>query len=134
MAQTRRINFWQYVPAKSTQPYLYFDTSRHPAYDTTAGVQPGRFDPPAATGPSGIETHVHAFKKLSDSAAGAQIQFVDPEKFQVIHCGIDGAWDTGDFEKFEQMSVHDVGTNNAADYWVGGDANGCIYTPDWSNC
>ena len=25
-------------------------------------------------------------------------------------------------------------TNNAADYWVGGDANGCVYTPDWSNC
>jgi hypothetical protein len=24
--------------------------------------------------------------------------------------------------------------NNAADYWVGGDANGCVYTPDWSNC
>ena len=29
--QTRRINFWQYTPAKSEQPYLYFDTSRHPA-------------------------------------------------------------------------------------------------------
>jgi hypothetical protein len=24
--------------------------------------------------------------------------------------------------------------NNAADYWVGQDANGCVYTPDWSNC
>jgi hypothetical protein len=24
--------------------------------------------------------------------------------------------------------------NNSADYWVGGDNNGCIYTPDWSNC
>jgi len=21
-----------------------------------------------------------------------------------------------------------------ADYWVGGDGSGCIYTPDWSNC
>ena len=25
-------------------------------------------------------------------------------------------------------------TNNAADYWVGGDANGCVHTPEWSNC
>jgi hypothetical protein len=25
-------------------------------------------------------------------------------------------------------------TNSAADYWVGGDANGCVYTTEWSNC
>lgn len=24
--------------------------------------------------------------------------------------------------------------NPNAGYWVGGDANGCVYTPDWSNC
>ncbi len=29
-AKARRINFWQYAPRKSEQPYMYFDTSRYP--------------------------------------------------------------------------------------------------------
>jgi prepilin-type N-terminal cleavage/methylation domain-containing protein len=107
--QVRRINFWQYAPAKSEQPYLYFDTSRHPAYDT--GVEPARFDPPAATSlATGMTLHVHAFKKLSESSSPgvAPIQFVNPGKFQIIHCGRDEAWDE---EAFERMSVHDVEDN-----------------------
>jgi prepilin-type N-terminal cleavage/methylation domain-containing protein len=115
--QFRRINFWQYLPAKSQQPYLYFDTSRHPAYDTTSGVEPGRFDPPAATASSGVGAHIHAFKKINDTPrSGGPIQFVDPSKFQVLHCGIDDTWDTPDFENFERMSVHAVGTDNPNDY------------------
>jgi type II secretory pathway pseudopilin PulG len=101
--QTRRINFWQYAPPKSTQPYLYFDTSRHPP---TAA-----FDPPAATAtePNGLKLHVHALKKRSDSSdSTVPIQFVDPDKFQVLHCGIDDAWDTTDFTNFERMSAHGV--------------------------
>jgi prepilin-type N-terminal cleavage/methylation domain-containing protein len=102
--QRRRINFWQYTPRKSKQPYLYFDTSRH---------QPTvEFDPPAATSAAGndIALHVHAFKKKADSAAMAAatmlpIQFVDPQKFQVLHCGLDDAWDE---DSFERMSVHGV--------------------------
>jgi hypothetical protein len=102
-AQLRRINFWQYVPRNSTQPYLYFDTSRH---DATA-----EFDPPAATeisglGPEGTGLHVHAVKKASDSAGAAvPIQFVEPEKFQILHCGLDDAWDVA---AFERMSAHEI--------------------------
>jgi prepilin-type N-terminal cleavage/methylation domain-containing protein len=97
--QRRRINFWQYVPRNSTQPYLYFDTSRH---DPTA-----EFDPPAATEPSGIALHVHAVKKARDAAiTGAlPIQFVEPDKFQILHCGLDDAWDE---DAFERMSAHGV--------------------------
>jgi prepilin-type N-terminal cleavage/methylation domain-containing protein len=101
--QRRRINFWQYVPRNSTQPYLYFDTSRH---DATA-----QFDPPAATplsglGPEGTGLHVHAVKKASDSAgATVPIQFVEPEKFQILHCGLDDAWDV---DAFERMSAHEI--------------------------
>jgi prepilin-type N-terminal cleavage/methylation domain-containing protein len=118
-AELRRINFWQYTPAKSEEPFLYFDTSRHPAYDIANAV-PARFDPPAATeltglGPNGEGLHVHALKKRSDAAGTnvAQIQFVEPERFQVLHCGNDGAWG---IDEFERMSVHDVNTNNADDY------------------
>jgi prepilin-type N-terminal cleavage/methylation domain-containing protein len=107
-AQRRRINFWQYVPRNSTQPYLYFDTSRH---DATP-----QFDPPAATplsglGPDGTGLHVHAVKKASDSAgAVVPIQFVEPEKFQILHCGLDDAWDV---DAFERMSAHEIA--NGAD-------------------
>jgi prepilin-type N-terminal cleavage/methylation domain-containing protein len=95
--QRRRINFWQYVPRNSEQPYLYFDTSRH---DATAA-----FDPPASTAPS-IPLHVHAVKKASDSAgATIPIQFVEPDKFQILHCGLDDAWDT---DAFERMSAHEI--------------------------
>jgi hypothetical protein len=101
--QTRRINFWQYTPAKSEEPFLYFDTSRHPP--TTA------FDPPAATeitglGANGDGLHVHALKKRADSPTpNMPIQFVEPERFQVLHCGNDGAWGEADFER---MSYHGV--------------------------
>jgi type II secretory pathway pseudopilin PulG len=105
----RRINFWQYVPRKSEQPYLYFDTSR--------GAPTPMNDPPAATALTGLGEdedgdgepdglHVHTFKKLSDSAGAATaVQSINPDKFQVLHCGIDEAWDV---EAFERMSVHAV--------------------------
>jgi prepilin-type N-terminal cleavage/methylation domain-containing protein len=96
--QLRRINFWQYVPRNSQQPYLYFDTSRH---DPTP-----EFDPPAATNAAGsIALHVHPLKKFSSAGAAWPFQFVEPEKFQVLHCGLDEAWDE---EAFERMSYHGV--------------------------
>lgn len=117
VAQDRRINFWQYLPAKSKEPYMYFDTSRHPA-----GVLSGpsnllaTYDPPAATlptglGPNGEGLHVHALKRKADTITTTtpQVEFVNPEKFQVIHCGTDDAWGTDEFEK---MSVHDIGQND----------------------
>ncbi len=88
--QLRQINFWQYFPAKSEQPYLYFDTSR---YQPTA---PG-FDPPAFA-----DFHVHAFKKLGDTRG--TLQFVTPDKFQIIHCGRDDAWGEAEFDR---MSIYE---------------------------
>ncbi len=109
--QRRRINFWQYVPPKSTQPYLYFDTSRHPAANMVSGTALATFDPPAATrltglGPSGQGLHVHAIKKRSESAAsGVPIEFANRDKFQILHCGIDDLWGE---EAFEKMTAENV--------------------------
>jgi hypothetical protein len=107
--QTRRINFWQYVPSKSEQPYLYFDTSRR---------QPeAQYDPPAATALTGLGEdedgdsipdglHVHSIKRRSESAGAAvAIQSATPDKFQILHAGIDEAWG---IPAFEQMSLHSV--------------------------
>jgi hypothetical protein len=98
--QRRRINFWQYVPRKSEQPYLYFDTSRYPptssALDST--------DPPAATAITGLGSKASdpffafAFKKRSDANnASSALQFINPDKFQIIHCGINDRWDEDTF-------------------------------------
>jgi prepilin-type N-terminal cleavage/methylation domain-containing protein len=77
--QTRRINFWQYTPTKSEQPYLYFDTSRH---------TPDVLDPPARN-----DLHVHALKQIQNPGSTSErVLFATPDKFQVLHCGIDNAW------------------------------------------
>lgn len=98
--QTRRINFWQYVPSQSERPYLYFDTSRHEP--ETA------FDPPAAASPNPNALHVHAVKMRSDSTGAAlAIQFANRDKFQILHSGIDEEWGESEFEK---MSLHPPNT------------------------
>ncbi len=93
-SQNRRINFWHYTPAKSSQPFIYFDTSRH---------APNELDPPAAA-----TVHVHALKKLENAGTtNERVSFVNPDKFQVIHCGLDDAWG----EEFERTSFGQY-TNN----------------------
>ena len=33
------------------------------------------------------------------------VTFVNPDKYQILHCGIDDTWDTDDFDAFEKMSA-----------------------------
>ena len=75
----------------------------------------GTFDPPAATAPSGIGLNVYAFKKVSDTANvnAPQIQYINPDKYQVMHCGIDNAWDETNFLR---MAPRTNGTNMPSDY------------------
>lgn len=101
-SQWRRLNFWQYVPSKSEQPYLYFDVSRR-------DVSPAS-DVPAATSVNPNALHVHAIKQRSESAGAAvPIHFANKDKFQVIHCGVDGEWGEEVFE--DQMSAHELQQN-----------------------
>lgn len=112
--QLRRINFWQYVPAKSEQPYLYFDVSRHPAAVVNGMDVSGPFDPPAAAAPNPNALHVHAVKTRSESAAdNSPIQFANKDKFQILHAGTDEEWGEA---AFEQMSVHEIGSKVPNDY------------------
>jgi prepilin-type N-terminal cleavage/methylation domain-containing protein len=123
--QWRRINFWQYTPRKLDQPYLYFDTSRHPAGVLSANNTTllGPYDPPAATantklGTDGLGLPVYAFKKLNPSYSPTSpnvpaITYVNPDKFQIFHCGIN---DNLDEEASKRMSPAIVGTNKPDDY------------------
>jgi prepilin-type N-terminal cleavage/methylation domain-containing protein len=119
--QWRRINFWQYVPAKSEQPYFYFDTSRHPAGVVSGSKLFGPYDPPAATFTSKIGLNVYAFKKLNPSWSTANqnvpaVTYVNPDKFQILHSGIDNRWDADDYASFAKISTSTVGTNRPDDY------------------
>lgn len=122
--KTRRINFWQYTPPKSTQPYLYFDTSRHPALDVTqSGTKQAQYDPPAAT--ADVQTgavHVHAFKKQNpaytptNKATTPMITFVNPDKYQILHSGLDSTWDNTTYDAFEKMSADNGSKANPTDF------------------
>ena len=97
----RRINFWTYTPAKSQQPLLYFDTSRHPIPVKNGNLY-AVYDPPASTASDpGDLGQVFAFKKIAETQATAAplVQYINPDRFQIIHCGIDDAWDVGSFNK-----------------------------------
>jgi len=84
-SRQRRINFWQYFPRNSEQPYLYFDTSRY---------TPDVLDPPASS-----ELHIHALKRFVND----EPVFATPDKFQILHPGIDGEWgDDVDRTSYEQ--------------------------------
>lgn len=86
---TRQINFWEYHPADSPRPAVYFDASRglhdidHQVYEA-----------------AGIE--IHPLKQLKSGTATASqyfmsnIRLANEGKFQLLHAGIDEEW--GDFE------------------------------------
>ncbi|MCC6493965.1 MAG: prepilin-type N-terminal cleavage/methylation domain-containing protein [Pirellulales bacterium] len=80
--ENRQINFWQYMPSGSEQPFIYFDTSRHKPYQYDPYVSPN-------------VTDVHPIKRVREGLTGAgnvqQLAFVD-QKYQVLHCGLDDDW------------------------------------------
>jgi prepilin-type N-terminal cleavage/methylation domain-containing protein len=124
--QWRRINFWQYTPAKSEQPYLYFDTSRHPAGVVSGSNLTSPYDPPAATansklGPSQVGLFVYAFKKQNPSYSSTNpnvpaVTYVNPDKFQILHCGIDDHWDADDYSTFAKIGTNNVGKNDPSKF------------------
>ncbi len=118
----RRINFWVYTPPKSTQPYLYFDTSRHPAGVLSGSNITGPYDPPAATSTSPTPLNVYAFKKVNASYSTTNstttpcITFVNPDKYQILHCGLDGVWDNDNFDSFKKMTAGTGVTNQTSNF------------------
>jgi prepilin-type N-terminal cleavage/methylation domain-containing protein len=89
----RRIALWRYVPEGSTQPYVYFDTSRS---------RPAKYDMPAYNS-SAFPDEPVIFPLLarrtgvpsSAPATARNLMFANNKKFQILHAGVDDAW--GDF-------------------------------------
>jgi len=94
--QVRRINLWNYHPKSSSEPYVYFDVSRHEPTDL--------FE--SGSGALGKLYTVHPVTKLREGAttlADKNIVFVNSGKFQIMHPGLDGAW--GDFSPFRSVEL-----------------------------
>ena len=102
---TRRINLWQYVPAQSEQPYLYFDTSRHPA--ATAHPTSIRRRPRESQDALRLSPRDQAAARIGIGQR-LPIQFCNPDKFQILHAGVDDA-----VGRFERDLDHDVGQQSA---------------------
>lgn len=88
----RRINLWTYVPDGSKVQMAYFDTSRH---------DPDEYDLPVLgfqQSGSPVTPQVHALKQLregvvlSSSTMFSDVRFVEDEKFQLLHAGVDDIW------------------------------------------
>jgi prepilin-type N-terminal cleavage/methylation domain-containing protein len=96
--QQRRINFWQYAPKGSEEPYVYFDTSRY---------TPDAYDPPAAN----FEPHIHALKRIINAGSpNEEVVFATPDKYQILHCGIDGEWGD-DFDRTSYFESQNAPAN-----------------------
>lgn len=94
-ADNLRINFWQYFPADSPQPLVYFDASRGMRDLEHAPMANAFADAEQATDP----VRVFAIKQLKAgvSTGGAaqtlgDLRLANEGKFQFMHAGVDNAW------------------------------------------
>jgi prepilin-type N-terminal cleavage/methylation domain-containing protein len=104
---TRRINFWQFYPDGSEQPYVYFDCSRNKPYqydmhDSVLGPNMPTIYPILK-----LRTGVTATNGLASNLVFA-------EKFQILHAGLDDAWGEG----FQAMGEYPAIPDASADSMV----------------
>jgi prepilin-type N-terminal cleavage/methylation domain-containing protein len=116
--EKRQINFWYYVPPKSEQPLVYFDVSRHKPYQYDMWA----VNPTLANAPV-----IYALKQLrsglSAPTGNAQdLAFANRGKFQILHCGLDGAWGS-------TYGVSPFPTSSAPQFVVNGTANNWFLFP-----
>jgi prepilin-type N-terminal cleavage/methylation domain-containing protein len=86
--QWHRINFWEYTPPQSDQPYLYFDVSRDKPDTNTDVPQVPVF------GAKTLEW-IYPLKRVFErDASGAPLsfKFANQGRFQILHCGLDNSW------------------------------------------
>ena len=91
----RQINLWTYTPSKSTQPIVYFDTSRHRAQVQVTNTEfANNYDPAFNTGGDpafNTGGDLYALKRLNETNPN-RVEFVNQGKFQVLHSGLDNNW------------------------------------------
>ena len=98
----RRINLWTYTPAGSEVPFAYFDVSRiKPSTCATkfggnvVTALPWAYSNPLDTTSVLISPLREPLESVPNAAANQfnQTKFVNQDKFQLLHPGLDDAWD-----------------------------------------
>ncbi|QEG34493.1 type II secretion system protein [Bythopirellula goksoeyrii] len=90
----RQINLWTYNPSGSERPYVYFDASRHDPMEYCINM----------TGLATSPDQIYALTKLREGFSSTATPvakdyvFVNKNKFQILHAGLDDAW--GDMSPF----------------------------------
>ena len=104
---TVTIQLYEYRPSGSTQPLLYFDTSRRKPSQVVTDFPHNAFPP--STVASNVPGHEMFYKpsngngcivplkqELSDAPEPltllTQVEYVNQRTFQILHCGVDDLW------------------------------------------
>ncbi len=89
--QTRRINFWQYYPPKSTKPFVYFDTSRSKPRAHETAIYASAVVHPTIAGVAPIKRLATTLVSPSNPTI-QDVRYANEDKFQILHAGVDDDW------------------------------------------
>lgn len=113
-SDVRRINLWTYTPAGSEVPFAYFDVSRIKPSTCSTKFGPPLNDiaslPWARSNPlDSNSVLITPLREPLESAPGAdpmvfnQTKFVNQDKFQILHPGLDDDWDEANAQTFGKV-------------------------------
>jgi prepilin-type N-terminal cleavage/methylation domain-containing protein len=89
--QTRRINFWQYYPPKSTKPFVYFDTSRSKPRAHETAIYASAMAHPSIAGVAPIK-RLATTLIVPGNPTTQDVRYANEDKFQILHAGVDDDW------------------------------------------
>jgi len=89
--QSRRINFWQYYPPKSTKPFVYFDTSRSKPRAHETAIYASTMAHPTIAGVAPIKRLATTLVSPSNPTI-QDVRYANEDKFQILHAGVDDDW------------------------------------------
>jgi len=108
----RRINLWTYTPSGSEVPFAYFDVSRikPSTCSTKFGVNQLTSLPWARSNPlDSNSVMITPLREPLESMPNAdamifnQTKFVNQDKFQIMHPGLDDDWDEANVQSFGKL-------------------------------
>ena len=113
-SDVRRINLWTYAPAGSEVPFAYFDVSRikpstcstkfGPPLNNLASLPWARSNPLVDTSVliTPLREPIESMPN-ADPMVFADTKFVNQDKFQIMHPGLDDDWDEANAQTFGKV-------------------------------
>ena len=106
------IQLYEYLPSGSDEPYVYFDTSRENPSQVVNNWSTSEFFYSSRNSTGGA---IYPIKQIRADAPNSAdwvspriqyLEYVNKERFQILHCGIDNLW--GDFSTVAELNLNDT--------------------------